>query len=151
MTEETKLKAPLLAKASSDKVFCYLSMALFLALPIVEIITEVLGKNKIKVIGPRPPYPSYFQPYVVAFFGALLALAVILNFVSRIVNGKFKLYVADVFFFTLFIFTFAPLAAWLQHSPPQPSPPGVTYWKHAMTCPASMSGSAALSLKNTLT
>ena len=110
MTEETKLKAPILAKASSDKVFCYLSMALFLALPIVEIITEVLGKNKIKVIGTRPPYPSYFQPYVVAFFGALLALAVILNFVSRIVNGKFKLYVADVFFFTLFIFMILSMA-----------------------------------------
>ena len=104
MTEETRLKAPVLARLSSDKVFCYLSMALFLALPIVEIITELLGKFKIKVIGPRPPYPSYFQPYVVAVFGALLALAVILNVVSRIVNGKFQLYVADVFFVTLFIF-----------------------------------------------
>ena len=110
MTEETKLKAPILAKASSDKVFCYLSMALFLALPIVEIITEVLGKNKIKVIGPRPPYPSYFQPYVVAVFGALLALAIILNVVSRIVNGKFKLYVADIFFVTLFIFMLLSMA-----------------------------------------
>lgn len=110
MNEETKLKAPILAKASSDKVFCYLSMALFLALPIVEIITEVLGKNKIKVIGPRPPYPSYFQPYVVAVFGALLALAIILNVVSRIVNGKFKLYVADIFFVTLFIFMLLSMA-----------------------------------------
>ena len=61
MTEETRLKAPVLARLSSDKVFCYLSMALFLALPIVEIITEVLGKNKIKVIGPRPPYPAATQ------------------------------------------------------------------------------------------
>ena len=82
MTEETRLKAPVLARLSSDKVFCYLSMALFLALPIVEIITELLGKFKIKVIGPRPPYPSYFQPYVVAVFGALLALAIILNVIS---------------------------------------------------------------------
>ena len=110
MTEETRLKAPVLARLSSDKVFCYLSMALFLALPIVEIITELLGKFKIKVIGPRPPYPSYFQPYVVAVFGALLALAVILNVVSRIVNGKFQLYVADVFFVTLFIFMLLSMA-----------------------------------------
>jgi len=110
MTEETRLKAPVLARLSSDKVFCYLSMALFLALPIVEIITELLGKFKIKVIGPRPPYPSYFQPYVVAVFGALLALAVILNVVSRIVNGKFKLYVADIFFVTLFIFMLLSMA-----------------------------------------
>ena len=110
MTEETRLKAPVLARLSSDKVFCYLSMALFLALPIVEIITELLGKFKIKVIGPRPPYPSYFQPYVVAVFGALLALAVILNVVSRIVNGKFKLYVADGFFVTLFIFMLLSMA-----------------------------------------
>ena len=110
MTEETRLKAPVLARLSSDKVFCYLSMALFLALPIVEIITELLGKFKIKVIGPRPPYPSFFQPYVVAVFGALLALAVILNVVSRIVNGKFKLYVADIFFVTLFIFMLLSMA-----------------------------------------
>ena len=110
MTEETKLKAPLLAKISSDKVFCYLSMALFFALPIVEIITEIMGKLRINLIRPRPPYPSFLQPYVVAVFGGLLALVIILNFASRIVNGKFKLYVADVFFFTLFIFMILSMA-----------------------------------------
>ncbi len=104
MTEDTRLKAPLLAKLSSDKVFCYLSMGLFFALPIAEIINELMGRFKICIPGPRPPIPSLFQPYVVGFFGALLALAIILNVISRIVNGKFKLYVADIFFVTLFIF-----------------------------------------------
>ena len=109
MTEETKLKAPILAKASSDKVFCYISMALFIALPVVEIINELLGKNGIKFFGKRL-YPSYFQPYVVGLFGGILALVILLNFASRIVNGKFKLYVADVFFFTLFIFMILSMA-----------------------------------------
>ena len=103
MSEETSQRSPLLARISYDKIFCYVSMALFLFLPIAEIITEVMGKNKIKV-GGRTPYPSYFQPYIVAVFGGILALFVILNFISRIASGKFKLYVADVFFFTLFIF-----------------------------------------------
>lgn len=110
MTEETNLRTPLLARISYDKIFCYISMALFLFLPIGELITEILGKNKIKVIGPRPPIPSYFQPYIVAVFGAALALFIILNFISRIVSGKFKIYVADIFFFTLFFFMILSMA-----------------------------------------
>ena len=110
MTEETNQRSPLLARISYDKIFCYLSMALFLCLPIGELITEILGKLKIKVIGTRPPIPSYFQPYIVAVFGAALAFFVILNFISRIVSGKFKIYVADIFFFTLFIFMILSMA-----------------------------------------
>ena len=105
MSDEAKLKFPVLAKAASDKVFCYISMALFVLLPVVEIINEILGKKKIKFFGNRL-YPSYFQPYVVGLFGGILAFFVILSFISRIANGKFKLYVADVFFFTLFLFMF---------------------------------------------
>ena len=104
MTEETNQRSPLLARISYDKIFCYVSMALFLCLPIGELITEILGKLKIKVIGTRPPIPSYFQPYIVAVFGAVLAFFIILNIISRIVSRKFKLYVADIFFCTLFIF-----------------------------------------------
>lgn len=103
MSGEAKLKFPVLAKAASDKVFCYISMALFILLPVVEIINEILGKKKIKFFNHRL-YPSYFQPYVVGLFGGILAFFVILSFISRIANGKFKLYVADVFFFTLFLF-----------------------------------------------
>ena len=103
MSGEAKLRFPVLAKAASDKVFCYVSMALFVLLPVVEIINEIIGKKKIKFFGNRL-YPSYFQPYVVGLFGGILAFFVILSFISRIANGKFKLYVADVFFFTLFLF-----------------------------------------------
>lgn len=110
MTEETNQRPPLLARISYDKIFCYVSMALFLCLPIGELITEILGKLKIKVIGTRPPIPSYFQPYIVAVFGAVLAFFIILNIISRIVSGKFKLYVADIFFCTLFIFMILSMA-----------------------------------------
>ncbi len=103
MTDSAQTKVPVLAKLSSDKVFCYISMALLLFLPVAEIITEVLIKAKVKIPNMRL-YPSYFQPYIVGLFGGILALAVILNIVSRIVNGKFKLFAADIFFFTLFLF-----------------------------------------------
>ena len=103
MSDEAKLRFPVLAKAASDKVFCYVSMALFVLLPVVEIINEILGKKKVKFFTHRL-YPSYFQPYVVGLFGGILAFFVILSFISRIANGKFKLYAADVFFFTLFLF-----------------------------------------------
>lgn len=102
MTEEAKVKVPFLSKVSSDKVFCYISMALLVFLPIAEIVAEFLNSSKIKAF--RRWFPSIWQPYIVAVFGGILALVVILNFVSRIVNGKFKLYVADIFFFTLMFF-----------------------------------------------
>ena len=98
MTEDVKLKGSVL-----DKVFCYISMALFVLLPVVEIINELMGKKKIKFFGNRL-YPSYFQPYVVGLFGGILAFVVIVSLISRIAKGRFKLYVADVFFFTLFLF-----------------------------------------------
>lgn len=100
MSDELKLKVPALAKMTSDKVYAFIVMAFMVFLPVAEIITEIMTKNKIKVFGPRPPYPSYFQPYIVGVFGGVLALVIILTFISRIVNG-FKFYVADVFFFTL--------------------------------------------------
>jgi hypothetical protein len=100
MSDELKLKVPALAKMTSDKVYAFIVMAFMVFLPVAEIITEIMTKNKIKVFGPRPPYPSFFQPYIVGVFGGILALVIILTFISRIVNG-FKFYVADVFFFTL--------------------------------------------------
>ena len=109
MTDEAKLKVPFLAKASSDKVYCYIVMALMLFLPVAEIITEVLGKNKVK-IGGKFLYPSYYQPYIVGVFGGILALVIILNVISRIVNGKFKLYVADIFFVTFMTFMLLSMA-----------------------------------------
>ena len=95
MSDELKLKVPALAKMTSDKVYAFIVMAFMVFLPVAEIITEIMTKNKIKVFGPRPPYPSFFQPYIVGVFGGILALVIILTFISRIVNG-FKFYVADV-------------------------------------------------------
>ena len=42
MTAEAEAKVPVLAKITSDKVFCYVSMALLMFLPVAEIITEFL-------------------------------------------------------------------------------------------------------------
>lgn len=102
MTDEQKLKVPALAKITSDKVYTYIVMAFMVCLPIGELITEFLKKTKLKAF--RRIYPSYYQPYIVAVFGGILALVIILTFVSRAVNGKFKFYVADIFFFTHLFF-----------------------------------------------
>ncbi len=102
MTLEAREKTPALAKISSDKIFCYVSMALFMFLPIAEIITEFLIKARIKSL--RFLYPSYFQAYIVMIFGGILTLLVVINLISRAISGKFKLYVADIFYFTLLIF-----------------------------------------------
>ncbi len=103
MTDEVKAKTPFLAKIASDKVFCYMSMALLVFLPVAEIITEFLKSTKNKAF--RFMYPSYFQPYIVAVFGIAGTLMVILSMLARATGGKkFKLYVADIFYFTLLIF-----------------------------------------------
>lgn len=102
MTGEVKARTPLLAKIASDKVFCYISMALLVLLPIAEIITEFLIKGRIKAL--RFLYPSYYQPTIVAAFGILLTVLVVLSFISRAVTGKFRLFAADIFFFLLMAF-----------------------------------------------
>lgn len=102
MTEEKAIKTPAVGNTVMDKVFCYISMALLVFLPIAEIITELLKASKIKTF--RRWYPSIWQPYIVGVFGGILALVVIISFIVRIKNGKFKLYAADVFFFTLMFF-----------------------------------------------
>ena len=102
MTEEAKVRTPALAKIASDKVLCYISMALLVFLPVAEIIQEFLKASKIKAF--RFMYPSYYQPYVVGIFGIILTVFVILSFIGRAVTGKFKFYVADVFYFTLLFF-----------------------------------------------
>ena len=56
MNGEVKAKTPLIAKVASDKVLCYISMALLVALPIVELVTEILKSTKIKAF--RTWYPS---------------------------------------------------------------------------------------------
>ena len=99
MTAEAEAKVPVLSKITSDKVFCYVSMALLMFLPVAEIITEFLIKAKIKKL--RFLYPSYYQPYIVMIFGGIFVLLIVLNLISRAVSGKFKLYLADIFFFTL--------------------------------------------------
>ena len=103
MVEETGMNTTGLKKSLMDKIFCYVAMALFIALPVGEIINEILVKNKVK-FGKVYLYPSYFQPYIVAAFGILLTALVIVSFVVRIVKKNFKFYVADVFYFTLMIF-----------------------------------------------
>ena len=102
MSGEAKAKTPVLAKMTSDKVFCYVSMALLVLLPVVEIITEILVSTKIKAF--RFMYPSYYQPTVVAVFGVLLTALIVLSFIARAVTGRFRLYIADIFYFTLMAF-----------------------------------------------
>ena len=102
MTGEVKAQTPLIAKIASDKVLCYISMALLAALPVVELVTEILKSTKLKAF--RTWYPSCHQPYVVGIFGIILTLFVILSFIGRAMAGKFRFYIADVFYFTLMAF-----------------------------------------------
>lgn len=102
MTGEVKAKRPLIATIASDKVLCYISMALLVALPVVELVTEILKSTKLKAF--RTWYPSCHQPYVVGIFGIILTLFVILSFIGRAMAGKFRFYIADVFYFTLMAF-----------------------------------------------
>lgn len=102
MTNAANTTIPELKRSPMDKILCYTAMAFYILLPIVEIITEVLKSTKIKTF--RFMYPSYFQPYVVGLFGIIGTALVIATFVLRIVRKNFKLYVADVFYFTLLIF-----------------------------------------------
>ena len=46
MTGEVKAQTPLIAKIASDKVLCYISMALLTALPVVELFTEILKSSR---------------------------------------------------------------------------------------------------------
>ena len=102
MSDGSKEKTPVLAKIASDKVFCYISMALLVFLPVAEIIQEFLKASKNKAF--KFMYPSYFQPYIVAVFGIALTALVVLSFIARLTSGKFKFYIADVFYFTLLAF-----------------------------------------------
>ncbi len=102
MTGETKPKTPLIAKIASDKVLCFISVALLVFLPVAELIQEFLKASKNKAF--RFMYPSYFQPNIVAVFGIVLTLFVVLSFIGRALSGKFRFYLADVFYFTLLAF-----------------------------------------------
>jgi len=102
MNAQASPRVPVLEKISSDKVFCYVSMALLVFLPVAEIIQEFLKASKLKAF--RYWYPSYFQPYIVEVFGIALTALVIVSFIARATSGKFRLYAADVFYFTLMLF-----------------------------------------------
>ena len=102
MSDGSKVKTPFLAKIASDKVFCYVSMVLLVFLPVAEIIQEFMKASKNKAF--RFMYPSYYQPYIVGVFGIALTVLVILSFIARAMSGKFKFYIADVFYFTLTAF-----------------------------------------------
>lgn len=102
MGNESKARTPFIAKIASEKVFCYVSMVLLVFLPVAEIIQEFMKASKNKAF--RFMYPSYYQPYIVAVFGIALTALVIISFIARAVSGKFKFYIADVFYFTLMAF-----------------------------------------------
>ena len=102
MTDTAKTKTPVLAKITSDKIYCWMTMIFFIFLPVSELITEILKATKNKAF--RFMYPSFFQSYIVAIFGIAGTVLVILTLIARAVSGKFKLYVPDVFYFTLIFF-----------------------------------------------
>ena len=101
MTDAVKAK-PSLFDGVQDKIFAYMAMAFLVLLPVEEIILEFLRKFKVGAF--KKFTPTKYQAYIIAVFAVLLLIVIAVSFVSRFINGGFKLYVADIFFFTLTAF-----------------------------------------------
>ena len=101
MTDGVKAK-PSLFDSIQDKLFCYLAMAFLVLLPVEEIVFEFLRKFKVKPF--KKFTPTKYQAYIIAVFAVILLVVILLSFISRIAKGGFKLYAADIFFFTLTAF-----------------------------------------------
>ena len=100
MTDEVALK-PSKYQKIQDQIFCYMSMALLVLLPIVEVIFEFLRKFKVGSF--RRFTPSKYQAHIIKYFAIVLTAVIVISFIMRIVKG-FKLYVADIFYVTLTVF-----------------------------------------------
>lgn len=81
----------------SEKVFYRACVILLGGLPIVEIITEIIGRFNNIVL------PSFFLPQLTGIFGVFGTLITILYWLS-IEHGKRKLRISDIFYFTLLFF-----------------------------------------------
>lgn len=100
MTDEVALK-PSTYQKIQDQIFCYMSMALLVLLPVVEVIFEFLRKFKVGSF--RRFTPSKYQAHIIKYFAIVLTAVIVISFIMRIVKG-FKLYVADIFYVTLTVF-----------------------------------------------
>ena len=100
MTDEVALK-PSMYEKLQDKIFCYMSMALLVLLPVIEVVFEFLRKFKVGSF--KRFTPSKYQAHIIKYFAIVLTVFIIITFVMRIIKG-FKLYVADIFYVTLTVF-----------------------------------------------
>lgn len=100
MTDEVALK-PSTYQKIQDQIFCYMSMALLVLLPVVEVIFEFLRKFKVGSF--RRFTPSKYQAHIIKYFAIVLTAVIVISFIMRIIKG-FKLYVADIFYVTLTVF-----------------------------------------------
>ena len=81
----------------SEKVFYRACVILLGGLPIVEIITEIIGRFNNIIL------PSFFLPQMTGIFGVFGTLITILYWLSM-ERGKRKLRISDIFYFTLLFF-----------------------------------------------
>lgn len=81
----------------SEKVFYRACVILLGGLPIVEIITEIIGRFNNIIL------PSFFLPQMTGIFGVFGTLITILYWLSM-ERGKRNLRISDIFYFTLLFF-----------------------------------------------
>ena len=81
----------------SEEVFYKAVVVLLAGLPVVELLTEILGRFDDKFI------PSFFQPQVLALFGILGTVLTLIYLVYSVTRNK-RLRVADIFYLTLVLF-----------------------------------------------
>lgn len=81
----------------SEEMFYKVVVILLAGLPVIELITEILGKFNEEII------PSFFQPQVISLFGILGTLMTVTYLLTSYVQTK-KLRTADIFYLTLVFF-----------------------------------------------
>ena len=87
----------LLDRLISEKVFYKSVIALIIAMPVVELLTEVMFRLGLDTI------PSSMEPYVLLLFGLFGTMLTLVYYVTA-VSQKKKFRTADLFYFTLIFF-----------------------------------------------
>ena len=76
----------------SEKFYFWFIVTLMIAIPVGELITELFNR----------PYIS--QPYILAVYGGMGFVSVIMFFVKNVKSGNLNIYPSDIFFILLVLF-----------------------------------------------
>ncbi len=86
-----------LGRLISEEAFYKTVVVLLAGMPVLEFITEIIGKFNEEII------PSFFQPQMLSLFGIVGTLLTVLYLTDSMIKRK-RLRIADIFYFTLVLF-----------------------------------------------